>query len=331
MENNEPLLSICIPTYNRADVLVQCLESIVTNDGFGDDVEVVVSNNCSTDDTEEICLKYSSLYPNIKYFKNDTNIGADRNILHVLELGTGTFLKLSNDYCRFHPKSIEFFKEVIKKNFENKPAIFFHHNSDGKGRNYSTSSLDIFLSQEAVSLSWISNHGFWKEDFQNFKEKDLYIETMFQQMDWTIRTLKKKKQLLCYINPIEIQDNEKKNKGGYNIVKVWTTQFLKQPNDLYKNGEISEKTLNSIKKGAMYVATWWLFRLTISDRKKFSFSTENGWEDIKYHFGKYPWYYVVFAKAIFFSALSIPYRIARETCKKSFGIKITRILFRDSL
>ena len=44
MENinkrTKPLLSICIPTYNRADVLFHCINSIVQNKSFNDDIEI---------------------------------------------------------------------------------------------------------------------------------------------------------------------------------------------------------------------------------------------------------------------------------------------------
>ena len=59
MSDVKPLLSICIPTYNRSGYLEQCLESIVHQERF-DEIEVIISDNCSTDDTEAVCKKYKS-------------------------------------------------------------------------------------------------------------------------------------------------------------------------------------------------------------------------------------------------------------------------------
>ena len=50
MNNTQPLLSICIPTYNRAKILDRALENI--------ERELVIFNNCSKDDTQEIVYKY---------------------------------------------------------------------------------------------------------------------------------------------------------------------------------------------------------------------------------------------------------------------------------
>ena len=55
-----PLLSICIPTYNRAEILDKSLESITKQDIFQktDEVEIIVSDNCSQDNTHNIVHKY---------------------------------------------------------------------------------------------------------------------------------------------------------------------------------------------------------------------------------------------------------------------------------
>lgn len=53
MENKRPLLSICIPTYNRAEILDKTLFLLFSNPDFNvDEIEVVVSDNCSTDHTK---------------------------------------------------------------------------------------------------------------------------------------------------------------------------------------------------------------------------------------------------------------------------------------
>ncbi|MDR0953726.1 MAG: glycosyltransferase family 2 protein [Elusimicrobiota bacterium] len=85
-----PRLSICIPTYNRAAFLAKLL-SITFRKNFRD-VEVVISDNNSTDDTAAIVKKFQKRYANIVYSKNPTNIGFDANLLKVVSLASG-------DYC----------------------------------------------------------------------------------------------------------------------------------------------------------------------------------------------------------------------------------------
>lgn len=56
----QPLLSICIPTYNRACYLWRTLNSITTQKGFlfTDFIEIIISDNCSDDATEEVCMEF---------------------------------------------------------------------------------------------------------------------------------------------------------------------------------------------------------------------------------------------------------------------------------
>jgi glycosyltransferase involved in cell wall biosynthesis len=60
----QPLLSICIPTFNRAYILEKTLHSIVSQKIFQDtnEIEVIVSDNCSSDNTFEIVNKYIKKY-----------------------------------------------------------------------------------------------------------------------------------------------------------------------------------------------------------------------------------------------------------------------------
>ena len=89
---NEPALklSICIPTYNRAEFLPGTLESIAAQ--WTDDLELTVADNASTDDTRRIVDGYQTRLGAVRYFRWDTNQGADRNYLKSVEIATG-------DYC----------------------------------------------------------------------------------------------------------------------------------------------------------------------------------------------------------------------------------------
>jgi abequosyltransferase len=82
-------LSICIPTYNRAAFLSNTLDSIIAQ--ATDEVEIVVSDNASTDNTEALVNEYQNRFPRIRYYRNAENLGADRNYLKVVELAQGEY------------------------------------------------------------------------------------------------------------------------------------------------------------------------------------------------------------------------------------------------
>lgn len=78
------LLTLAIPTYNRAESLRATLRSFlaqIEQRGLLD-VEIVVSDNCSTDDTPHVCASVAAEYPgvSVRYFRNESNVGFDRNV-----------------------------------------------------------------------------------------------------------------------------------------------------------------------------------------------------------------------------------------------------------
>ena len=75
--DGEIKLSIVIPTYNGSATIGETLDSIVPQIEEG--VEVVISDNASTDNTPEIVKQYETRSDNIRYYRNSGNIGGDRN------------------------------------------------------------------------------------------------------------------------------------------------------------------------------------------------------------------------------------------------------------
>lgn len=91
-----PLISICIPTYNREDYIEQTIESALSQDY--EFIEVIISDNCSSDNTQQVISKFLS-DERVKYFKNDMNIGMVNNWNVILNrrLNGDWFMILSDD------------------------------------------------------------------------------------------------------------------------------------------------------------------------------------------------------------------------------------------
>ncbi|HEY6008951.1 MAG TPA: glycosyltransferase family 2 protein, partial [Geobacteraceae bacterium] len=90
-----PRLSICIPTYNRAGLLRETLESIVGQ--ARDGLEIVVCDNASTDATPQLVEAFRERFPAIHYFRWPENMGFDRNILKTVEEAHGDYCWLMGD------------------------------------------------------------------------------------------------------------------------------------------------------------------------------------------------------------------------------------------
>lgn len=91
---NEIIISICIPTYNRAHTLINLLSSIVKESKCGslaNSIEVVVSDNASTDNTEELINFFSNKIKNLKYVRLDENKGFGVNLTNAIHHSSGRY------------------------------------------------------------------------------------------------------------------------------------------------------------------------------------------------------------------------------------------------
>lgn len=98
-ETMMPRVSLGLPVYNGERFLTEVLESILAQ--TYDDFELIISNNASTDRTDEICRRYAAKDSRIRYVKNEVNVGAARNFCRVFELAKGEYFKWAacDDVC----------------------------------------------------------------------------------------------------------------------------------------------------------------------------------------------------------------------------------------
>lgn len=111
-------LSICIPTYNRKRNLSECLDVLAELLG-GVDVEVIVSDNASTDGTKEYMeeLVNKGKFKDLRYHRNEENIGADNNFVMCYKLAKGDYVWLLGDDDIIKGDIVSVIIEVIEKYF----------------------------------------------------------------------------------------------------------------------------------------------------------------------------------------------------------------------
>lgn len=87
--SNKPLVSIGLPTSNRAATLGRAIESALQQDY--QNVELLISDNASADETEAICCRLAEKDSRLKYVRQQTNLGAIANFHEVLRHSKGEF------------------------------------------------------------------------------------------------------------------------------------------------------------------------------------------------------------------------------------------------
>lgn len=93
----QPVLSICVPTFNRARYLECLLEDFVARIGaLGCSYELLIGDNCSDDNTAEVVDRYQSEL-HIRYFRRLENVGADHNISKLFGAAKGRYVVYAAD------------------------------------------------------------------------------------------------------------------------------------------------------------------------------------------------------------------------------------------
>ena len=114
-------LSILLPTYNRAFFLLKNLEllaNFIRSTNLINEFEIVVSNNKSTDDTDNKIKYFTSNNKdiNFQYFNQKDNIGLEKNALFVLKQAKGLFIMFLGDDDYIHKDYLINFLDSIKNN-----------------------------------------------------------------------------------------------------------------------------------------------------------------------------------------------------------------------
>jgi glycosyltransferase involved in cell wall biosynthesis len=119
MIDRKPLLSICIPTYNRSSFLRVMLQALLPQVAeCSDQVEVWVLDNASPDETPAV-IEESRVHGPFQYCRNESNIGPLRNILKgPCELARGEFVWILGDHNLVVPHGINKLLSAISSRVE---------------------------------------------------------------------------------------------------------------------------------------------------------------------------------------------------------------------
>ena len=110
-----PKISVVIPTYNRAKYLDEAIVSVLAQRGA--DFEIIVSDNCSQDDTTTVVSKYLA-DSRVHYYRNEQNIGMVRNWRKAMfDYASGDwFILLSDDDYLIDPDYLAKVTQLIAEN-----------------------------------------------------------------------------------------------------------------------------------------------------------------------------------------------------------------------
>ncbi|EAU54529.1 glycosyltransferase family 2 protein [Mariprofundus ferrooxydans] len=120
----QPLVSVGIPSYSRPEGLRRTLECI-TRQTYRH-LEIIVSDNCSPGDaTEQVVREFIGKDPRVRYYRQKKNIGAVNNFGYLLEQSAGAYFMWAADDDAWEPEYIHAMLELLEKDESASVAFSF--------------------------------------------------------------------------------------------------------------------------------------------------------------------------------------------------------------
>lgn len=147
--NPSPLVSIVIPTYNREQFLLRSIDSVLNQSYLN--VEIIITDNCSTDNTQSIISELKISEKRLQYFRNNYNIGPVANWIKGITHAKGEFVYLlfSDDHLSID--SIEKHINILKSNNDIAFSYSNLYNPTIDRYDYSDTPLGIYNSSSFIS------------------------------------------------------------------------------------------------------------------------------------------------------------------------------------
>ncbi|CAN5233775.1 hypothetical protein BH09PAT2_BH09PAT2_02450 [soil metagenome] len=113
MSSKMPLVSIGLVTYNRGDIIHLAIEQLLAQTYRN--IELIISDNHSSDNTREVCVKYAKKDSRVQYICQDENIGMHNNFNFVLKEAVGEFFLWATDDDEWDRTFVEKMVKLLQK------------------------------------------------------------------------------------------------------------------------------------------------------------------------------------------------------------------------
>lgn len=184
------LLTIAIPTYNRAKLLSRQL-ALLENEQLAKNIQVLVSNNCSSEDYNPIKIKNYNF--DLKYVEQQKNVGLDGNIYSCYQKAEGEYIWFLSDDDLISPGATKIVINAIKNHSDISVFTFsfsekFDINCQSNGYQKFKNIDDEGASENFFSVIMISTLVLKKINLEDFVTDEL-PHTVFPQITLAIRVL----------------------------------------------------------------------------------------------------------------------------------------------
>ena len=274
-------LSICIPTFNRSSLLKENLCLLLPQVKNRTDVQVIIFDNNSTDDTELIVKSLTTNFQNVKYFKNESNVGYVGNQIKCIEFPKSDYIAILCDDDVYLNNAVEIILSVLtfKNMFSFVALNYYSFKNDYRvplKSNFAPISDKIFERAYDIlnypSVGHFSGFIFNRELVQaelckmkdNYKDDiDLYFKKHRGIITHLANTMLSISKLPSFFIGKHVVGARVPNEIDYDLLNHMNLDYLKYYHELFLNGVIllsdynyrKELVLSSLPKAIWIEAT----------------------------------------------------------------------------
>ena len=229
-KNANNLISITIPTYNRAPFLDACLEYHIPL-ARKHNVKIFISDNASDDHTQEVVKRRCAEYALISYIRNQDNLGADANFEQALKLADTEYVWLLGDTYTIPEKGLDYLVNLLTSRSVVYDLIVFNWKNrvkDAMSQDYADPNK--ILSDIGWHMTCLSTLVYRADMLRvcNFKS---YLDTYFIQTGIIFDYISSHEHLIHWNRDISVEtffiDGVKKNTWAKYRFEIWFERWPK--------------------------------------------------------------------------------------------------------
>ncbi len=236
---NEIILSICIPTDGTLRWVSQVLDGIYQQKCDTSKYEIVITDNGTSDDLESYIE--ANQFHNLTYKRSTSN--GFRNIIDSLKLGKGLYCKVLNHRAVMLPGSLAKLISIIDKFKDSKPILFCSNGWLKLKDETICHDFNTFIRLMSYWSSWMGGIGIWKDD--KVVMDSITYDRMFPNTSLLFEMCKQSEFVIE--NSHMWKEVESNGKGGYNVFRTFSVNYLDILNELRINERITAQTFISVK------------------------------------------------------------------------------------
>ena len=249
---SKPLLSICIPTYNRSRYLKKSIDSIITQKEFlNGTVEIIISDNASTDDTEQVVSKYIEKYPNIFYSKNEVNV-RDRNFPTVLSKAHGKSRRLCNDTLVFREGALKNMCAVIRENEEQRPFLFWSNGASKNKEDIHKTDFKGYVHNVSFWMTSIACFSIWDDQCEDIGTDYEGCELLLWQERKGLQIAKEKDDVVIVNTVLAGVQTVAKKDISYGLYKIFYENYFSILKPYFTDGSLPDGEKEYLEKDLLF-------------------------------------------------------------------------------